>query len=217
MKEFIIQNKKWIAVLAIVFFLITLVVYYGDIKKVQDAILKKDIIIKESPAPRIFESAKALDGRTPSSAGENVPVISDRNTIIESGKTLKESYFIAETDALLWSRDAKLVYIRSLGTVTMQGISSGWEVVFGSKEKKKGYVIAVVNGAIASRGEVAINSSGYDLPKNWFDADEALKAISTLSQFKDVTISGINFYNEDSKHWGYAVSHSKGTESIPVR
>lgn len=219
MKEFIIQNKKWVIGGGAALLVATLVIiYYSEIRDVKLAILGKDIIIKESPAPRVFESARVVDGRTPSTTGEKVPVMSDRKTVIEGGKTLKEGYFIAEVEALLWSKDAKLVYVKSLGTVTMGGISSGWEVVLGSKEKKKGYAVAVVNGAVASRGEVALGSFGYDLPKNWFDAGEALKAISTLQQFKDVTISGMNFYyNEDGKRWGYAVSHSKGTESIPVR
>lgn len=218
MKEYIYKNNKIIIITVVVALLVGVTIYYGGIQKAGLNILQRERTINEAPIPRVLEKASAVDGRFVVATGEQIPLVSNKRVIIEGGKTLKDGYFIAEPVAILWAVDAKLVYVRSLGTVNVDGVSSGWEVAFGSKAKKKGYVISVVGGVVMGKNEVDSKSSGYALPTNWYDSGEAIKTISSLPQFVNATISGLNFYyNEDGKRWGYAVSSSLGTVSIPVR
>ena len=198
--------------------ILVVVIYYGGPQRAKRAIFDNERSIVETPAPRTVTNISLNDGRKAVSTGESVALSSGEHLIIEGGKTLKEAYAIAFPVASVWASDAKLVYIRSLGTVTIEGVSSGWEVAFGSKEKKKGYVVSVVNSLVASEGETISSVYGYDVPERWYDAGEAIKAFRGLPQFADVTISGLNFYyNKDGKKWGYAVSSSVGTVSVPVR
>ena len=61
-------------------------------------------------------------------------------------------------------------------------------------------------------------SYGYTLPQNWYDSGDALLSLKTEPQFKDATVSSLNFYyNEDGKRWAYALSTSNGTLSMPVK
>lgn len=220
MNNFINNNKQKIfVVLSIVLFVIcALAIYYGGFGKAKIAILGGERVVNETPTPRTVDKVTIYDVRSASKTGESVPLVSREHITIEDGKTLKEGFAIAEPVALEWAEDAKLVYIRSLGTVTVEGISSGWEVAFGSTTSKNGYMISVVNGLVAGKKEISTMPSGYALPTNWYDAGDAVKSIQTLPQFSESTISGINFYyNEDGKKWGYAISSSNGTVSVPVR
>jgi len=132
--------------------------------------------------------------------------------------TLKESYTKVLPEITAWSSDAKLVFVKSLGTVTLEGKSSEWQIVFGSKIKKKGYEIILQGDKEVSSKEVDSNFYGFSLPKNWYDAGDAIKSLQTLPQFANATISGINFsYNSDGKIWVYGLATSKGATAIPVR
>lgn len=222
MQKFLIilreHKRDYFVIGAIIAAVIFAAVYYGGFRNAKRAIFDGERVIKETPLPRAIERVSVVDGRSVMSTGENIALVSREHVIIEGGKTLKEGYAIAEPEARSWATDAKLVYIHSLGTVTIDGVSSGWEVVFGSKIKKKGYMVSVVGGMVVDKRDVISTSSGYTLPSDWYDAAEAVKSIQTLPQFKDATISGLNFYyNEDGKRWGYAISSSNGTVSIPVR
>lgn len=219
MKELINKNKYIsLAIFFLVLVAIASVVYYGGVKNAKRAIFNNEYIVSESPTPRVVERISVNDGRRVVSTGESVPLVGGKNFVVENGVTLKGAYSIAAPLATSWAEDAKLVYIRSLGTVTLAGVSSGWEVGFGSKTLEKGYVVSVVAGAVASKTETTTTVFGYDVPEKWYDAGEAIKSFSGLPQFDEATISGLNFYyNKDSKRWGYAVSSSKGTVSIPVR
>lgn len=219
MNELIKKNKKAILIICVGLITIFLfVLYFDGIREAGRSALNIERSINENPSPRVLEKTTTSDGRFVVPTGEQIPLVSNRKVTIANGKTLKGAYSVALPEALIWSSDAKLVYIRSLGTVSVDGISSGWEIVFGSKIKKEGYVVSVIGGLVASKASTASKSFGYDLPKNWYDSGEAIRSISSLPQFKDATISGLNFYyNEDGKKWGYAVSSSLGTVSVPVR
>lgn len=219
--NFLINNnkRKIFVVLSVVLLAIcSLVAYYGGFGKARTVIFGGERVVKETPTPRTVNKVTIYDVRSVSKTGENVRLVSREHITIEDGKTLKEGFTIALPFALEWAADAKPVYVRSMGTVTVEGISSGWEVAFGSTTNKNGYVISVINGVAAEKKEISAISSGYTLPTNWYDAGDAVKSIQTLPQFSESTISGINFYyNEDGKKWGYAISSSNGTVSVPVR
>lgn len=207
-----------VALLVLLGALLIVLLYYGGFGRAKRVLWGGERTISETPSPRTLSQVRASDSRLALSSGEEVYLVSREQVLIEQGKTLKEGYALALPEGEQWSPDAKLVYVRSLGTVTTLGVSSGWEVAFGSAVKKKGYVVSIVRGAVTDKKEVASSSFGYSLPKEWYDAGEAIRSIQTLPQFRDATISGINFYyNEDGKRWGYAISSSNGTVSIPVR
>lgn len=219
MKEFYYRNKPFVLVaLVTVVVIFGLVAYYGSPERAKRAIFNNERVVSENPTPRTISSATVFSGRSATSTGQNVALTSGVHLVIDGGKTLKEGYSLAAPVALQWSSDAKLVYIHSLGTVTLDGVSSGWEVAFGSKSMKKGYVLSVVGGVVIQKAEISSASAGYDVPVNWFDGDGAIRSIQTLSQFKDATINGLNFYyNEDGKRWVYAISTSRGVVPVPVR
>lgn len=130
--------------------------------------------------------------------------------------TVKGSYGLAVIEAQKWSSDVKLVFIKSLGAITLDGKSSQWQLAFSSKTKsKKGYEVIIQADQIVSKKEIDLTASGADVLKNWLDSDSAIKSLQELPQFSDATISSINFYyNSDGKIWRYVISTSKGTTSI---
>src|SRR3989338_6961807 len=70
-----------------------------------------------------------------------------------------------------WSSDAKLVFIKSLGAITLEGKSSQWQLAFSSKTKvKKGYEIIIQADQIVSKKEIDSTAVGADLSKNWKDS-----------------------------------------------
>lgn len=145
---------------------------------------------------------------------------SERVIIPNAIFTLKEAYGKSLDSAIGWASDARLAGIRSIGTVTLDGRSSLWQIGYGSNLKKSGYEILIDGNSIVSQREVAwmgTGDYGYNIPINWYDGVEAVKAINTLPQFKDATISGINLYfNEDSIKWGYSIISSIGVVSMPI-
>jgi len=219
MKELINKNKYIsLAIFILVLVAIVSVVYYGGIKNAKRAIFNNERIVSETLTPRTVDRVSSASGRKIISIGEDIPFISNERVIIEKGKTLKESYVIAEATARAWAEDAKLVYINSLGTVTVEGVSSGWELAFGSKRQKKGYVITTVGEDIIEKKEVSSTSYGFALPKNWYDSGGAIKSLQSLSQFSDATLNSlIFFYSEDGKIWQYAIATSRGNTTMLVR
>lgn len=220
MNEFLNNHKRisWITLILIVISVIGVVLYYGGPRNAERAIFYNERIVRENPAPRVVDSVSVASGRKIISTGEAIPFIGDERVVIDGGKTLKESYMIAGPIALTWAEDAKLVYVHSLGTVTAEGVSSGWEIVFGSKTKMKGYVITVVGGKIIEEKEAISTSFGFGLPKNWYDSEDAIKSLQSLSQFSDATLNSlIFFYSEDGDVWQYALSTSRGNTTMIVR
>lgn len=132
--------------------------------------------------------------------------------------TVKGSYALATPEAIIWSPDAKPVFIKSFGAVTLDGKSSQWQLAFSSKIKpKKGYEIIVQENRIVSKKEIDSEAIGADFPKDWFDSDGAVKSLQAMPQFSDATISALNFfYNHDAKRWRYGVATSIGSTSIAV-
>ncbi|MDD5152385.1 MAG: hypothetical protein PHS95_00060 [Candidatus Pacebacteria bacterium] len=182
---------------------------------------KKPIVVEENLVIPDTKNVSAVDARTINSARDILLVPKDegeRAIVSNAVLTLKGSYEKALPVATLWAKDAKLVFVKSLGTVNLNGMSSQWQVVFGSKIKKKGYEVIFQGDKQVSEKEIDSKLYGYDLPKNWYEVGEAVKSLGTLPQFADATISGVNFsYNTDGKIWVYGIATSKGVTSMPVR
>ena len=146
------------------------------------------------------------------------PVNAAVEVIVNQAKfTIKDSYSLAVVNAQNWSPDAKLAFIKSLGTITSDGKSSEWQLVFESATKKINYEIIIWEDKIASEKEVAADVAGHDLPNNWYDSSGAIASLRDMPQFAGGTVSAINFFfNEDAKVWVYGLQTSLGGTSMHV-
>jgi hypothetical protein len=111
-----------------------------------------------------------------------------------------------------------LSFIKSLGTVTLEGKSSQWQAVFFiPKGSSKSYEIIIQEDKIVSAKAVSGNAVGEELPGTWFDSGEALKRLAEMPQFEDCTIYAIGFaYDTDGKKWRYAVATNLGITSLEL-
>jgi hypothetical protein len=132
--------------------------------------------------------------------------------------TVKGSYELAKIEAGKWSNDAKLVFIKSLGAITLEGKSSQWQLAFSSALKPgKGYEVIIQGDQIVSKKEIDSTATGVDLPKNLKDSGAAIISLQELPQFSDATVSSIQlYYNLDAKAWFYSFATSVGTTSGPA-
>ena len=167
-------------------------------------------------------SVGAVEGRMMNAGTVAVPLVpksdSERVIVPQAVLTVKGTYALAQSEAVKWSADAKPVFIKSLGAVTLEGKSSQWQTVFSAKTKpKKGYEVIVQGDKIVSQKEIDSTTVGADVPKNWKDAGEIIKELQSHPLYQNATVSGINFYlNADNKKWYYAFSTSKGISSISI-
>ena len=219
-------KKNKIIVVSVVLVLVLVFVLYmlgalPSFKKIT-TVFEKPKTVQETLVIPDTKVVEGIAGRTPSTDKYAVPLVptSEGQKVIVPGAvlTLKNSFNVAEPVALVWSKDAKLVFITSQGAVTLNGESSMWQVMFGSLSKKKGYEVIIQGDKVVSEKELSSVEYGYGLPTDWYDAKDAIVSLQTLPQFANATVSSINFfYNRDGKRWGYALSTSQGTTSMPVR
>ncbi|MEK7452990.1 MAG: hypothetical protein AAB614_02025 [Patescibacteria group bacterium] len=217
------NSKKIILIfLVVIIFSVFTLYFFINIGGKSIYVSDRKIVVQESPKVLDTKSISIIDGKIPNKDAYNIK-INPKNEIEKvvvpnAILTLKDSYLYSLSEALKWSKDAKLVFIKSYGTLTLEGKSSQWQIIFSSKNKKKGYEIIIEKDFIFSKKEVESSGYGYDLPKNWYDAKDAIISIQTMPQFSESTLSGISFvYNIDGKIWSYALATSNGTVSIPVR
>lgn len=129
--------------------------------------------------------------------------------------TLRGSYDLAIVEGEKWANDAKLVYIKSLGAVTLEGKSSTWQVVMGSRTKKMGYEVIIQGSSVLSQKEVDSKDFGGAIPETWKDLAIVIKELQSHPLYQNATISEVNFYyNIDNRKWYYAIATSKGMSSI---
>lgn len=189
----------------------------GILKQLTPA--KKPQVINENLVIPDTQKITAGEGRTVENGAVNTPLVpkdeSQKIIVTKAILTSLGSYSISAPEAKNWSTDAKLVFIKSLGAVNIDGKSSQWQIVFSSAAQKgKGYEVIVQADQIVSKKEISSTATGADVPKNIKDSSDAVKSLQELPQFSDATISSINlFYNADGKIWRYALSTSKGTTS----
>lgn len=170
----------------------------------------------------IINSVVALDGRVLPVTGQAIPLVpkndTERVAIPSAIWTIKDGYKHIEPKVLSWSSDAKLVYARSYGAISVDGKSSAWQYVFGSENKKSGKEIVIEGEEIVSLKDIPATSFGFTLPSNWYDSSDAIISLQQLPQFSSATLSALVFYsNEDAKQWEYALVTSRGTISMPVK
>ncbi len=218
----------WIAIFIVVLLVLIILIATGSLK-----ISLKEMIGEEEQQGRVIEENLVIpvteqisgnEGRISNtdSGAYNVPLVPKNNEekiiVPNAVYTLKNAYDAANQTAIIWSSDSKLVLIKSLGTIALDGKSSEWQLVFNSVGNKKDYEIIIMGDSIASKKELDSNTAAFDLPVNWYDSEGAIKSIQTLPQFSDATISSISFYyNTDGKNWEYALNTSKGMTSMPVK
>lgn len=169
------------------------------------------------------ENITTTEGRSTETGRTEVPLVpkEDGERVIapQAILTTHGVYNLAHPTALSWASDATLVFIKSLGTVTLEGTSTQWQLVFAAKTKKaKGYEIIVWGKEIVSKKEVDASTEGADLPESWIDSPKSIQALQELPQFSNATVSSINlYYNTDARSWRYALATSEGTTSMPAQ
>ena len=161
---------------------------------------------------RVVEKGNVETPLVPKNEGEKI-------IVARAVLTVKGSYDKALGEAKNWADDAKLVFVKSLGAVTLEGKSSQWQIVFAAKSKsKKAYEIIIQADQIVSKKEIDSTSSGVDVPDSINDSGVAIAELQSLPQFSSVTISSIQlYYNLDAKAWFYSFATSVGTTSGPAQ
>jgi len=226
------QNKKLIVILAI-FAIVVVVAAIYIISPGKFSVLKNlsRTIGLEKGTPQIIEEnlvapetkkITGSEGKTASSGPVEVPLVpkteSEKVVVSKAVLTVKGSYELAKSEAGKWSTDAKLVFIKSLGVITLEGKSSQWQLAFSSKTKvKKGYEIIIQADQIISKKEIDSTAVGADAPKQWKDLGDVIKELQSHPLYQDATVSAATFYlNPDNKKWYYTLSTSKGVSSIVI-
>ena len=220
------QNKKLVYIIVgiIIVIVVVAILYFSGL--IPSSVINK---LEFKKGPQVVEENLVIpetqkitgaEGRTVESGKVDVPLVpkteSEKVIVAKAVLTVKGSYGLSLPEAEKWASDAKLVFVKSLGAVTLEGKSSQWQLAFSSKtQSKKGYEIIVQGDAIVSKKEIESTAIGASLPASWKDSGEAIVLLQELPQFSDATISSINFYyNADGKIWRYALSTSKGTTSV---
>lgn len=184
------------------------------IEKSKPRVVEENLVIPQT------EKIIGNEGRTINEGDVKVPLVpkseGEKVVVSKAVLTVKGAYNLAAVEIKNWSPDAKLVFIKSLGAVTLEGKSSQWQLAFSSVAKKaKGYEIVIQADQIVSKKEIDSTAVGADVPVSLNDSDIAVKILAEMPQFSDATISTINlYYNVDGKIWRYALSTSKGTTSV---
>lgn len=160
------------------------------------------------------------EGRLADEGPVEVPLVpkteSEKVAVSKAALTVKGSYDLAINEAGKWADDFSLVFIKSMGALTLEGKSSQWQLVFSSEENlNKGYEIIIQGDRIVSKKEIESQALGAGLPKIWKDSGEIIILLQQMPQFSDATVSSINlYYNADGKIWRYVLSTSKGSTSV---
>lgn len=170
-------------------------------------------------------SVGATEGRMVNAGTVAVPLVpkddSERVIVPQAVLTVQGTYLLAQPEAVKWSADAKLVFIKSLGAITLEGKSSQWQAVFSAKTKpKKGYEVIIQRDKVVSQKEIDSTATGADVPKNFSERDGqwAIAQMALIPQFQNASVSTINFsYNPDAKAWDYIIANSYGNSAIRVR
>ncbi len=205
-------------VLAGVFYL----VYTQKWKKVP--FLKNPIVVTEKITIPETKDVNLTAGYYANKQGYQVPLAptDDGEKVVVTGAVHSPytSYDLVTVEALAWAKDAQLALIKSLGTVTLEGTSSGWQLVYVSVTKKSGYEIIIDGGNSVQKKEIITNAKGGVVPQNFKDRDAswAIARLTENPQWKEATMTGLNFtYNADAKAWEYVIANTYGGSSVRVR
>lgn len=183
--------------------------------------LEKPTVITENIVIPNTTTTRTSDARVASPDKYAVPLVpktrGEEIVVSNALLTLRGGYDLAIVEGEKWAPDAKLVYIKSLGAVTLEGKSSTWQVVMGSKTKKKGYEVVIQGDTVLSQKEVDSKDYGGVIPEQWKDLAVIIKELQSHPLYQNATVSEVNFYyNLDNKKWYYAIATSKGMSSIGI-
>lgn len=223
------QNKKKFIIIIIIALIILAVVFFYFLSFVlnlnrKSGFGKNEKIIEENLVIPVVDNFLGNEARFVNNKTIPVPLVpkSDEEKVIvpNAAHSIKSAYDFSVEEAKKWSADTKLVFIKSFGAINLEGKSSKWQVLFGSKNKKKGYEIIILKDKIISQREVESTSVGADIPLNFSERNSewAISKMAAMSQFQNALISAINFtYNPDAQAWDYVIANSFGNTSIRVR
>lgn len=190
-----------------------------EIKKEQPKVIEETLEIPQT------EKITGAEGKIIEEGNVDVPLVpkSEGEKVIVSKAvlTVKGAYNLALAEAQKWSPDARLVFIKSLGAVTLEGKSSQWQLAFSSKSKtNKGYEIIIQADQIVSKKEIDSAAIGVDLPKSWPDSDYFIKELQKRPTNADATLSGFLLASTPEStdvKWWFSISTSKGTVTFEVK
>src|SRR3989344_4827745 len=181
---------------------------------IQENLIIPDTILFTGAEGQVVDQGSVAVALVPKSDAEKV-------IVPEAELSVKGSYDFAQPEASKWSSDAKLVFIKSLGAVTLDGKSSQWQIAFSSKTKKnRGYEIIVQKNQIVSQKEIESAAIGEEVPANFANRDSswAIARLADIPQFQTASITAIVFsYNQDANGWDYIIPNSFGKTAIRVR
>ena len=222
------SKVKIILIIIIIAALGSVFYWLGSDKKIMVAPAdeaRKARVIQEKLTIPDTTSFTGAEGRVVDQGSVAVALVpkSDAEKVIvpEAELSVKGSYDFAQPEASKWSSDAKLVFIKSLGAVTLDGKSSQWQIAFSSKTKKnRGYEIIVQKNQIVSQKEIESAAIGEEVPANFANRDSswAIARLADIPQFQTASITAIVFsYNQDANGWDYIIPNSFGKTAIRVR
>lgn len=225
MNKFFNNNKRVVLIGGFVMIaIIGIVIYYRGPAGVKQAIFGGERVVDEVIKMPAGSLRTSTDGWFPSKEAYKVPLNpqngGERVVVTGAVFTPYGAYTLALPSAQSWAPDARLIFMKSLGTVMVDGKSLGWQVVFGSKTKKKGYELVVERDAIITQKEIPSSVFGADVPSNFIERDAvwAIQRLAENPQFSSATMTGLNLvYNVDAKAWDYVIAHSFGGSSVRVR
>ena len=222
------SKVKIILIIIIIAALGSVFYWLGSDKKIMVAPAdeaRKARVIQEKLTIPDTTSFTGAEGRVVDQGSVAVALVpkSDAEKVIVPGAELsvKGSYDFAQPEASKWSSDVKLVFIKSLGAITLDGKSSQWQIAFSSKMKKsRGYEIIVQKNQIVSQKEIESAAIGEEVPANFANRDSswAIARLADIPQFQTASITAIVFsYNQDANGWDYIIPNSFGKTAIRVR
>lgn len=227
------QNKNAIYIIfgGIIILAVVVILYFtglipkGAIKKFEFKPEEKPRVVEENLVVPETKKITGGEGRIVNEGTVAVPLVpkneGEKVIVSKAILTVKSSYDLAFPEAQKWSADAKLVFIKSLGAVTLEGKSSQWQLAFSSKKKlKKGYEIIVQEDKVASQKEIDSTAKGFDFPTNMPDSGEFVKKLQERLAYSDATLSSFLLASTPEStdvKWWFSISTSKGTVTFEIR
>ncbi len=186
------------------------------------AVQGKPRIIEEKLVIPDTQTVHETEARMLEQTGVAVPLVpkseEEKVVVVHAELTLKEGYAVAANAARTWDGAALLVFVKSLGTVTLEGKSSSWQVLFYSPDKKNtGYEVILQGKEIVSKKEVASNAEGAAVPQTWKDLGDVILELQQHPLYQNASMVSASFHlNPDNKKWYYGILTSKGASAIAV-
>ena len=189
-----------------------------------------DFLSPKEFSGRVITSSLALDDLNIAKVGQGEIVVrgeydvkiqpaddSEKVMLAGATTTLKQAHEIAYPEAELWAEDVKLISISSAGALNIDGHAAAWRLLYASARLERAYEIVIKGDSIISRRELEAETAGNNLPRSWYDSDEALLSLRYLDQFKDETISAISFYYSPvAASWAYGVAVGSAGQTVSM-